>query len=581
MAPYSATTRKTTTPGFIEPAWTRVRHPAAGRSRRDRPDPAEVERLEGLPDGTFMGRAERGGAPAAASPGAAFAYRFAMATMFSDLYEKVDFNLGATETDDLPTDADGIGADRCPERTYLLAAALLEARHIARAAQLLARLDSMTASRPDRRQWRSRIEFLWAIYAQQVGDPAGMLEHCVAAGSLGPGLRSGADGDQGRGAHSGLQRVDAVISHRLPLLATRAQIALGQVHQAEAIMLERYGGLEEAETNQPATLALLAYHQGRLGVATRLASAALEAAERQDTAAELVDLEARIVLAGVLFEHNQLDASWQQLQACLRLCWLTSAIRWMWAIEIELARVQVAQGAGTEAMHRLEDLRVKGAGLLSQPLLQRLNQVTIDCRLQLGDHDGALLLARSLLPSDIPCETLARVDLHSGRSDQALHRLDVNPSPNLAIHVRRLVLVARAEYQQGRTARAYDTARRAVEAARPERYIRPFLEDPLQTLPLLQGIGASDPYLAALVREAEQLAPPASLSDTVTLLEPLTEREGQILRRLPSHLTLRQIGLVMCLSTNTIKTHVKSIYRKIGAVSRDDAVTIARRHGLV
>ena len=173
----------------------------------------------------------------------------------------------------------------------------------------------------------------------------------------------------------------------------------------------------------------------------------------------------------------------------------------------------------------------------------------------------------------------AQVDLHSGRPDQALYRLDIDPSPNLAIHIRRLLLVARAEYQQGRQARAYDTARRAVEAAQPDRYIRPLVEDPLQTLPLLQGIGAPDPYLVALVREAEQLAPPVSPPDAVTLLEPLTEREGQILRHLPSHLTLRQIGLVMCLSTNTVKTHVKSIYRKIGAMSRDDAVSIARRHG--
>ena len=582
MAPYSATTRETTTPGVVEPVWTRVGHPTAGRSRRDRPAPAEGARVEGVPDGTFIGRAEQGIAPAAASTGAASAYRFAMATTFSDLFQPVDFNLGATGADDLHTENNGIGAEECPERTYLLAAALLEARHIARAAQLLARLDSVTEQRLDHWQWRGRIEFLWAIYAQQVGDPAGMLEHCVAAArSLGPGQRSMADRDQGPGADDGLHSVDSVISHQLPLLATRAQIALGQVHQAEAIMLERYGGLEEAETNQPATLALLAYHQGRLRAATRLASAALETAKRQDTAAELVDLEARIVLAGVFFEHNQLDASWRQLQACLRLCWLTSAIRWMWAIEIELARVQVAQGAATEAMHRLEDLRVKGAGFLSQPLLQRLNQVTIDCRLQLGDHDGALLLARSLLPADIPCETLARVDLHSGRPDQALHRLDIDPSPNLAIHIRRLLLVARAEYQQGRTARAYDTARRAVGAAQPDRYIRPFVEDPLQTLPLLQGIGASDAYLIALVREAEQLAPPVSPPGTVTLLEPLTEREGQILRHLPSHLTLRQIGLVMCLSTNTVKTHVKSIYRKIGAMSRDDAVSIARRHGLV
>jgi DNA-binding CsgD family transcriptional regulator len=37
----------------------------------------------------------------------------------------------------------------------------------------------------------------------------------------------------------------------------------------------------------------------------------------------------------------------------------------------------------------------------------------------------------------------------------------------------------------------------------------------------------------------------------------------------------------MYLSTNTVKTHVKAIYRKMGAFSRDDAVTIARAHSLI
>jgi LuxR family maltose regulon positive regulatory protein len=188
-----------------------------------------------------------------------------------------------------------------------------------------------------------------------------------------------------------------------------------------------------------------------------------------------------------------------------------------------------------------------------------------------------------MLPADIPCETLARVDLYSGRPDQALARLRTYPSPNPANHIRRLLLLARAEYQQGRETLAYDTAQRAVEAARPERYLRPFLEDPSQTLPLLHGIGAeiSDPYLLSLIKEAEQLAPETILPKAAVLLEPLTLRERQIIRHLPSHLTLRQIGLLMCLSTNTVKTHVKSIYRKIGAISRDDAVRIARIHGLL
>jgi LuxR family maltose regulon positive regulatory protein len=512
------------------------------------------------------------------------AYEVAMASMFSDLFRPIEFNLGPTGSYDLHPESVRAGVDESPESTYLLAAALLAARRMARAAQLLAGLDQVTAHRPDRQQWRGRTEFLWAIYAQEIADPAEVLQHCAdAARSLGLGPSGWGDRHQGQRSDSCLRTVDAVIRDQLPVLAARAQIALGETQKAEAFLLERYGGPEQAEASQPATLALLASHQGRLEAATRLATVALDVAKHQDTGSELVDLEARLVLAEVAFERNQLDASWRELQACLRLCWLTSATPWMWAVEIDLARVQVAQREATEARHRIEHLRSKGAGFLSPPLLQKLNQVAIECRLQVGDLDGALQLVRSSLPADIPCETLARVDLSSGRPDQALTRLSTSPTHNLAVHIRRLLLVARAEYQQGREQRAYDTVRRAVEAAQPERYLRPFLEDPAQTLPLLQGLGAcsSNPYLVSLIRQTEQLAPHANPPGVAMLLEPLTDREREILRYLPSHLTLRQIALLMCLSTNTVKTHVKSIYRKVGAISRDDAVTIARSHGVV
>jgi LuxR family maltose regulon positive regulatory protein len=506
-----------------------------------------------------------------------------MASMFSDLFQPVELNSGGTRTSDLHRKNGGASAEECPESTYLLAAALLGARHIAQAAHLLAGLESFTAGRPDRELWRGRIEFLWAMYAQQIADPAGVLEHgAAAAQSIGPRPQCLGNHHQGQGSSSCLRTVDAVIRDQLPALAARAHIALGETRKAEAILLEHCGGPEQAEASQPATLALLAYHQGRLSAATRLATVALEAAECQDTEAELVDLEARHVLAKVFFERNQLDASWRQLEACLRLCWLTSAIPSMWTIEIDLACVQVAQGEATEAMHRLEHLRVKGAGFLSQPLLQKLNQVAIECLLELGDTEGALRIVKSILPQDVPFETLARLDLRCGRPDRVFARLEASRSSSLAVEIRRLILRACAEKQRGRLDRAYDTIRRAVETARPERYIRPFLEPAAQTLPLLRGIAvpSGDPYLAELIREAERLAPTATPRDSV-VLEPLTEREREVLLYLPSHLTVRQIGLVMFLSSNTVKTHIKSIYRKIGALSRDDAVIIGRNQGLL
>ena len=198
---------------------------------------------------------------------------------------------------------------------------------------------------------------------------------------------------------------------------------------------------------------MLACCEGRLGDALRLATAALQAAERQDTAAELVDLEARLVLAQVFVERNQLDAAWRQLQAALRLYWLSGATSCMWAVELDLARVLVAQGLVSEAIHRLEPLRTEAAGFLSPAMLRKLNQLLIECRLALRDVERALVIANSV-SSRHSSRTLARLDPWSGRPDLSIDRLGTGTSSNLAVEIRRLVLLACAERMEGHPGRA-------------------------------------------------------------------------------------------------------------------------------
>jgi LuxR family maltose regulon positive regulatory protein len=62
---------------------------------------------------------------------------------------------------------------------------------------------------------------------------------------------------------------------------------------------------------------------------------------------------------------------------------------------------------------------------------------------------------------------------------------------------------------------------------------------------------------------------------------PLTERELAVLRELPTLRTVDEIAAVLVVSVNTVKTHLRSVYRKLGVTSRRDAVTAARRTGLL
>ena len=53
---------------------------------------------------------------------------------------------------------------------------------------------------------------------------------------------------------------------------------------------------------------------------------------------------------------------------------------------------------------------------------------------------------------------------------------------------------------------------------------------------------------------------------------PLTKRELDILRRLPTGLPITQIAATLHISNNTIKTHLKNVYKKLGVDSRESAV---------
>ncbi len=108
-------------------------------------------------------------------------------------------------------------------------------------------------------------------------------------------------------------------------------------------------------------------------------------------------------------------------------------------------------------------------------------------------------------------------------------------------------------------------------------------------MPLTGHGSAVDAALAALPLErlhprlAHHLAAPLTAMPAITRgpVEALTARERTVLALLPSHLTYDQIADRLSLSVNTVKSNIKSIYRKLSVASRSDAVDTARAAGLV
>jgi LuxR family maltose regulon positive regulatory protein len=91
----------------------------------------------------------------------------------------------------------------------------------------------------------------------------------------------------------------------------------------------------------------------------------------------------------------------------------------------------------------------------------------------------------------------------------------------------------------------------------------------------------ADPGPVVATWLAEEQRAEAARTRQEGLFEPLTDRELAILRMLPAPGSLRELAADLFVTPNTLKTHLRAIYRKLGAESREEAVIRAREGGLI
>lgn len=187
-----------------------------------------------------------------------------------------------------------------------------------------------------------------------------------------------------------------------------------------------------------------------------------------------------------------------------------------------------------------------------------------------GSPDGAVL--RAMRHAYQGHSGLARQEL-----DAALNRENEILTPWVTATAWALVAhVADAADEPARTHDALLNAIRIAEERGLERLVLSATPTMRELLTRHQGrYGRYEGFVSASLARVEQ-EPPAQGSGVA-----LTEKELMVLRDLPSMLSLREIAEAHVVSVNTIKTHMKSVYRKLGVVSRREAVDGARRLGLL
>ena len=145
---------------------------------------------------------------------------------------------------------------------------------------------------------------------------------------------------------------------------------------------------------------------------------------------------------------------------------------------------------------------------------------------------------------------------------------------------------ARLSYDSGDRARGRQSLVHALRLAEREQLRLPFVLEQGWIGPVLRR----DPELSGIqrrlfpsARRLDRPQAPSGLSPeaTVLVVEPLTERELEVLRHVSGMLNTAEIASEMYISINTVKAHLKSSYRKLGASRRGEAVRRARQLELI
>jgi LuxR family maltose regulon positive regulatory protein len=149
------------------------------------------------------------------------------------------------------------------------------------------------------------------------------------------------------------------------------------------------------------------------------------------------------------------------------------------------------------------------------------------------------------------------------------------------------------DHAQDKTVRALTALGKALTLAEPEGYVRVFVDEGAPMMELLrlgkrrglwseERLGAYVEKLLALLEQElkgqrssmEQLVPVPA--DSSPLVEPLSEREREVLCLVANGMSNQEIADELILSIGTVKAHVHNIYGKLGVQSRTQAIARAR-----
>jgi len=275
-------------------------------------------------------------------------------------------------------------------------------------------------------------------------------------------------------------------------------------------------------------------------------------------------------------------------------------------IQYTRSHLAFSRGDCRDAIDYLEDAervlnQKRDAILFEPPCLEALH---VRCLLALGDTEAASAwrerLENSQYRNPINREQarigLARVQLAQGHGDEAINTLaPLRLSTERGRHIKHLIellalygvsLEAENQHEQACT-----MLYRALELASRDHFLRLFVEEGSALTRIFRRMDKSG-LPATFLRELEPLLPdgeeppartdaPALNTASEALVEPLSQREVEVLQLIYAGHANKEIARRMAVAQTTVKAHIRNLYGKLGATSRTGALARARELGLL
>ncbi len=332
------------------------------------------------------------------------------------------------------------------------------------------------------------------------------------------------------------------------------------------------------------SLASVESQLGNLHRAQYLAVRALHIAQQSGQESHVASADAYLALAVIRRERGELDRAAISLDEAHHRIRPNGRHMLLWVHGVEAALLAQAQGRTDDGLNLLTQLRLAGQPSPGPYTAARI--VAVEARLLVagGDIDSARQVLDSFEGLRIAAVSSAEIAAAVGARDveaarKALDAFPIDGSPRSTVE--RLLWEAIVADLDGEHRQARDLMHESVTDADAEGMAQVYLDAGTHARRLLRSVYhvAPTPFLRQLVDQP--VAPPPPQSTVPGMVEQLSDREILVLRYLPSRLSNPEIARNLYVSVNTLKTHLKHIYRKLGVSNRSEAIEVAESLGLL